>query len=173
MNARKLALEAHRALLNGSGRLDYFEQRSITREIVQRAYIGFEAGAFTYPCIGKSGGLLAIHCKSEARDGNGKRRQWWKGYASDLPAKGHGRRPNDPAKVIPFGMETLKSVEPGSLVVLCCGEEDALSLRTVATPPSLSRERGFWSQSTPVSSWSLKSWLSTMPERSRRLARMA
>ena len=129
MNARELALGAQRALLNGSGKLGYFEQRGISREIVQQAYIGFDAGAFTYPCIGKSGGLLGIHCKSEERDGKGKRRQWWKGYASDLPLKGHGRRPYDPAKAIPFGLETLKDVEPGSKVVLCCGEEDALSLR--------------------------------------------
>src|SRR5215208_4735841 len=129
MDARKLALEAHRALLNGGGKLDYFEQRGIPREVVQQAYIGFEAGAFTYPCIAKSGGLLGIHFKSEDRDDKSKRRQWWKGYASNLPFKGHGIEPDGPAKVIPFGMETLKNVEPGSQVVLCCGEEDALSLR--------------------------------------------
>jgi len=129
MDARKLALEARWALLNGGGKLDYFEQRGITREVVQQAYIGFEAGAFTYPCIAKSGGLLGIHFKSEDRDDKSKRRQWWKGYASNLPFKGHGIEPDGPAKVIPFGMETLKNVEPGSQVVLCCGEEDALSLR--------------------------------------------
>jgi hypothetical protein len=131
MDARTLALEAHRALLNGSGKLGYFERRGISRQVIQGAYVGFRNGAFTYPCIGKSGGLLAIHCKSEARDGKGKRRQWWKGYADDLPQKGHGKNPDKPAKVIPFGLETLKNVETDSLVILCCGEEDALSLRQI------------------------------------------
>jgi hypothetical protein len=46
-------------------------------------------------------------------------------YAGDLPKKKDGK----PAKVIPFGLDTLKDLEPGSLGVLCCGEEDALSLR--------------------------------------------
>jgi hypothetical protein len=129
MDSRTLALEAHRALLNGSGKLGYFERRGISRQIIQGAYVGFQRGAFTYPCIGKDGGLLGIHYKSEDRDAKGKRRHWWKGYADDLPPKGHGRNPEKPAKVIPFGLESLKDVEPGSQVVLCCGEEDALSLR--------------------------------------------
>jgi integrase len=81
--------------LNGSGKLEYFERRGISRQVVQSAYIGFQNGAFTYPCIGKSGGLLAIHCKSEERDGKGKRRQWWKGYADDLPPKGRGKNRDD------------------------------------------------------------------------------
>jgi hypothetical protein len=128
-SAREQAIQACRALLNGSGKLGYFEQRGITAEILKRAGVGYEAGTFTYPCIRKSGGLLAIHCKSETRDAKGKRQQWWKGYADDLPSKGHGRRPDDPAKVIPFGLETLRDLKPGSPVILCCGEEDALSLR--------------------------------------------
>ena len=129
MDSPTLVLEAHRALLNGSGKLGYFERRGISRQIIEGAYVGFQNGAFTYPCIGKGGGLLGIHYKSEARDDKGKRRQWWKGYTDDLPPKGHGKDPGKPAKVIPFGLETLKNVEAGSLVVLCCGEEDALSLR--------------------------------------------
>ena len=115
--------------MNGSGRLGYFERRGISGQVVEGACIGFRDRAFTYPCMGKDGRLLAVHFKSEERDGKGKRRQWWSGYADDLPSKGHGKKPDAPAKVIPFGLETLKNVEPGSQVVLCCGEEDALSLR--------------------------------------------
>jgi hypothetical protein len=129
VNAREQALKAHRALLNGSGKLEYFKSRGITEETVKRAYIGYEAGAFTYPCVAKGGGLLGIHYKSEKRDEKGKRRQWWGRCADDLPPKGHGRKPDDPAKVILFGLETLTNLERGSRVVLCCGEEDALSVR--------------------------------------------
>lgn len=123
------SLEAHRTLLNGSGKLDFFERRRISKQAIQGAYIGFRSGAFTYPCFGRNGKLLGIHCKSERRDSKGKRRQWWTGYAHELPPKGHGKNPENLAKIVPFGMETLKDVEPGSPVVLCCGEEDALSLR--------------------------------------------
>src|SRR5215212_3192713 len=128
-SARDQVIKARKALLNGSGKFDYFERRSIEEATLKRAYVGYEAGVFTYPCIGKEGGLLGIHYKSEARDGKGKRKQWWGGYAEDLPPKGCGKNPDDPAKIIPFGLETLRDLEPGSLVVLCCGEEDALSLR--------------------------------------------
>jgi hypothetical protein len=79
MTARQTALRAHGALLNGNGKLGYFERRGITKDFVRRAFVGFEAGAFTYPCVAKAGGLLGIHFKSEGRDENGKRRQWWKG----------------------------------------------------------------------------------------------
>jgi hypothetical protein len=75
--------------------------------------------------IARDGGVLGIHCKTEKRDAKGKRKQWWSDYSPDLPLKADGR----PARVIPFGMETLKALAPGSLVILCCGEEDALSLR--------------------------------------------
>src|SRR3712207_5626127 len=51
MNPREQALEAHRALLNGSGKLSYFLDRGISEEVVKGAYVGYEAGAFTYPCI--------------------------------------------------------------------------------------------------------------------------
>jgi hypothetical protein len=76
--------------------------------------VGYDAasGAFTYPCIARGGGLLGIHYKGEGRDEKGKRRQWWGGYAEDLPAKGHGKKPHDPAKVIPFGLETVGDLEP-------------------------------------------------------------
>ena len=129
MDARTLVLGAHKALLNGSGKLEYFKRRGISEQLIQAAYVGFRNGAFTYPCIGREGGLLAVHCKSASRNGNGKRRQWWTGYADDLPPKGRGRDPSKPAKVIPFGLETLKNVGTGSPVIFCCGEEDALSLR--------------------------------------------
>jgi hypothetical protein len=125
---REEAIEACRALFNGSSKHSYFERRGIVAETLKRAGVGYETGTFTYPCVRKSGGFLAIPCKSEGRDESGKRRQWWKGYADDLPPKGHGKRPDEPAKVIPFGLETLGNLEPGSPVVLCCGE-DALSLR--------------------------------------------
>ena len=130
MTAREKALRAHRTLLNG-GKLSYFEERGISSGTVRAAWVGYDAGsgAFTYPCIARGGGLLAIHYKSEGRDENGKRRQWWGGYADDLPRKGCGNKPDDPAKVIPFGMETLGDLKSDSLVVLCCGEEDALSVR--------------------------------------------
>jgi hypothetical protein len=128
-SVREKAIRACRALLNGSGKLGYFQQRGITAETLKRAGVGYENGVFTYPCIRTSGGLLAIHCKSEDRDGKGKRRQWWTGYAEDLPPKGHGRNPDSPAKVIPFGLETLINADSDSPVILCCGEEDALSLR--------------------------------------------
>jgi hypothetical protein len=117
MTAREEMLKARRALLDGSGKLAYFEQRGITRKTVERAYLGYTAGAFTYPSIAKGGDLLGIHYKSEGRDEKGKRQQWWGGYADDLPPKGHGKRPHDPAKVIPFGLDTLKDLEAGSLVI--------------------------------------------------------
>jgi hypothetical protein len=130
VRAREKVIQAHRALLNG-GRLSYFEERGISAEIVRAAWVGYDAAsrAFTYPSIARSGGLLGIHYKSKTRDEKGKRKQWWGGYAEDLPAKGHGKKPDDPAKVIPFGLETLRDLKPGSLVVLCCGEEDTLSVR--------------------------------------------
>lgn len=77
----------------------------------------------------RSGSLLGLHYKSKARDAKGKRRQWWGAYADDLPPKGHGKKPDDPAKIVPFGMETLGDLDAGSLLVLCCGEEDTLSVR--------------------------------------------
>lgn len=141
-------IEACKALLNGSGKLGYFERRRIGEAALKHAYVGYEAGAFTYPCVGKDGGLLGIHCKSEGRDEKGKRRQWWGGYAEDLPEKENGK----PAKVVPFGLETLKDLEPGSLCVLCCGEEDALVCVKGATRPFRSPGRGSWSRSTPESS---------------------
>jgi Protein of unknown function (DUF3631) len=131
MSARDKAIEARVALLNGSGKLSYFESRGLDAATVKSAWIGYDAEreAFTYPCIAKSGGLLGIHYKSEARNARGKRGQWWEGYADELPAKGHGKKPSDPAKIIPFGLETMEGLGPGSSVVLCCGEEDALSVR--------------------------------------------
>jgi hypothetical protein len=131
VSAREKALDSHRALLNGGGRGSYFEDRRIRAETFKDAWIGYDRNAFTYPCIAKEGGLLGIHYKGMDRDANGKRQQWWGEYADDLPRKGCGKEPGDPAKVIPFGMESLKDLETGSLVVLCCGEEDALSLRQV------------------------------------------
>src|SRR5215216_483757 len=131
MDTRALAIEAHKTLLNGSGKLDYFKRRRISRKIIEGAYVGFRNGAFTYPCIGKKGGFLGVHYKSEGRDDKGKRRQWWQSFSDDLPLKGHGTNPDKPAKVIPFGLETLTNVDIGSPVILCCGEEDALSLRQV------------------------------------------
>jgi hypothetical protein len=130
LNAREKAIQAHRVLLNG-GKLSYFEERGISAETVRAAWVGYDAarGAFTYPCIANSRGLLGIHYKSEGRDEKSKRRQWWGAYAEKLPAKGHGKKPDDPAKIIPFGLEALGDLEPGALVVLCCGEEDALSVR--------------------------------------------
>jgi hypothetical protein len=131
VSARDEVLRARETLLNGSGKLEYFRRRGIPDEIVEDAYIGYSRGEFLYPCIGREGGLLGVHYKSEARDGKGKRSQRWGGYADDLPPKGHGKRPHDPAKIAPYGMETLKDRDPGSLVILTCGEEDALSLRSV------------------------------------------
>src|SRR5215213_5117029 len=129
LNLREKVVRTHQALLNGSGEIAYFAERRIAEQVVKRAYLGYENGAFLYPCRAKSGGLLGLHYKSKARDAKGKRRQWWRGYAADLPPKGHGKKHDDPAKIIPFGMETLEGLEPGSLVVLCCGEEDTLSVR--------------------------------------------
>jgi hypothetical protein len=96
VNAREKAIQAHRELLNG-GKLSYFEERGISAETVRAAWIGYDAAscAFTYPCIAKSRGLLGIHYKSEGREENGKRRQWWGAYAEDLPAKGHGKKPHN------------------------------------------------------------------------------
>ncbi len=129
MSLREKVIKAHRALLNGSGGLSYFAERGISEKVVRDAYLGYEPGAFLYPCRDKSGRVLGVHYKSKVRYAKGKRQQWWKGYADDLPQKGHGKKPSDPAKIVPFGLETLSSLEPGSLVVLCCGEEDALSVR--------------------------------------------
>jgi hypothetical protein len=143
--ASEKALRAHRALLNGSGKLAYFSKRGLKEETVRGAYLGYEpevffsvnkgrgykGPAFMYPCIAREGGLLGLHYKSETRNGKGKRWQRWDGFADDLPLKGHGKKPHDPAKIIPFGMETLKGLDPGSMVILFCGEEDALSGRQV------------------------------------------
>jgi len=133
MSARTTALATREALLNGSGRLSYFEDRGIRAETVRGTLLGYDPGlgAFTYPCMAIGGRLLGVHYKGVDRDAKGKRRQWWREYADDLPPKGHGKKPDEPAKVIPFGMETLEDLEPGSLVILCCGEEDALSLRQI------------------------------------------
>jgi hypothetical protein len=133
LSARKEVLRARKALLNGGGKLAYFGDRGISRRIVESAWIGYDPDreAFTYPCIARGEGLLGIHLKSEIRDANDKRRQWWGGYSDDLPRRGHGKNPDSPAKVIPFGLETLRNLMPGSRAVLCCGEEDALSLRQV------------------------------------------
>jgi len=131
MSLREKVLRAHKALLNGSDGLSYFLKRGLSEEVIRSAYVGCEDEAFSYPCIAQEGGLLGVHYKSKARDTKGKRRQWWGGYAEGLPPKGHGKEPDAPAKVIPFGMETLRDLESGSLVVLCCGEEDALSLRQI------------------------------------------
>ena len=129
MSMQEKVIEAHRALLNGSSELSYFADRRIAERTVRGAYLGYENGAFLYPCRARSGSLLGLHYKSKARDLKGKRQQWWGDYANDLPPKGHGKRPDDSAKIGPFGMETLAGLEPGSLVVLCCGEEDTLSVR--------------------------------------------
>ena len=125
MTARDEVIRAHKALLNGSGALAYFSERGLAEEVVKGSYIGFDKGVLTYPCIAREGRLLAIHCKSKTRDAKGKRRQWWKSYSDNLPPKGHGREPGDPAKIIPFGLEQLRGVEAGTQVVICCGEEDA------------------------------------------------
>ena len=144
MSARQEALRARRTLLNGSGMLSYFRDRGISEEGVKQAYIGYETEvyfpgrkgrgyrgpAFTYPCV-SGRRLLGIHYKSVDRDEDGKRHQKWGGFADDLPRKGHGKDPDGPAKIILFGLERLKDLQPGSLVILCCGEEDSLSLRQI------------------------------------------
>ena len=144
MSAREEVLRACKALLNGGGKLSYFEDRGLDRDTIARAFVGYEpevyfpdkngrgyeGPAFLYPCIG-GGRLLGIHYKSQERDDKGKRRQKWGRYADDLPRKGHGKKPDRPAKIIPFGMETLKELESGSRVVLCGGEEDSLGMRQV------------------------------------------
>ena len=117
MEAHERVLAACHALVNGSGELKYFEQRGITEKTVREARIGYEAGAFTYPCFTKDGGLLGVHRKSKTRNVEGKRKQWWTHHAEDLSPKGHGKKPEDPAKVVPFGLETLKDLGPGSLDV--------------------------------------------------------
>ena len=131
-------------MANGGGKIAYFENRGLSKETITQAFLGYEpevyfpekngigykGPALLYPCIG-GGRVLAIHYKSLERDEKRKRRQKWGGYADDLPRRGHGKRPAAPAKIVPFGLETLEGLEPGSLVVLCCGEEDALSLRQV------------------------------------------
>ena len=127
---RERVVKAHRALLNGTGELSYFKGRGIAEQTVRAAFVGYESGAFLYPCRARSGSLLGLHYKSKARDERGKRRQWWKGYAEDLlPSKGHGKKPDNQAKIIPFGLETLEGPKSGSRVILFCGEEDALSAR--------------------------------------------
>src|SRR5215211_5382513 len=129
VSAREEVLKAHKALLKGQGKLSYFERRGILEVTVKDAWIGYTDGEFLYPCIAKTGGLLAVHYKGESRNGKGKRCQRWGLYGDDLPRKGRGKKPSDPAKIIPFGLETLRDLKPNSLIVLCCGEEDALSAR--------------------------------------------
>src|SRR5215212_11161068 len=88
LSLREKVIEAHHALLNGSSELSYFAQRGIVERTVRGAYLGYENGAFLYPCRARSGSLLGLHYKSKARGVRGKRRQWWGGYANDLPQKG-------------------------------------------------------------------------------------
>ncbi len=52
-DVRTEILRAQRALLNGSGKLSYFERRGLKPEVVRAAWIGFVNGAFSYPCIAK------------------------------------------------------------------------------------------------------------------------
>jgi hypothetical protein len=75
VTAREKVIRAHRALLNGIEKLSYFEERGISAETVRAAWVGYDAasGAFTYPCIARSSGLLGIHYKGERRDEKGKR----------------------------------------------------------------------------------------------------
>jgi hypothetical protein len=145
VSALEEVLRARKALLNGSGSLSYFRKRGISDETVKQANVGYVAkvyfprkqgrgytgSAFTYPCISGGKLLLGIHYKSEGRNEEGKRYQKWGKFADDLPSKGRGKKPDSPAKVIPFGIETLKGLEPGSRVILCGGEEDSLSMRQV------------------------------------------
>src|SRR3954447_24785726 len=76
LSLREKVIKAHRALLNGSGKLLYFEERGILEQTVKGAFLGYESGAFLYPCRDKSGRVLGLHYKSKARDDKGKRRQW-------------------------------------------------------------------------------------------------
>jgi hypothetical protein len=140
LSARELVLRAHKALLDGDEKLSYFRKRRLSEATIKSARVGYRdrewfkehrGAAFIYPCFDKNEGLLAVHYKSEARGDDGKRHQKWGLYSENLPPKGHGKKPDAPAKVIPFGMETLRSLKPRSLVVMCCGEEDALSLRQI------------------------------------------
>ena len=131
MNPLQRVLKAQESLLNDRNRLEYFGSRELGKEVIREAWIGFERRAFTYPCLSRDGELLGIHFKSENRDEKGKRKQWWGEYEDNLPEKGHGKTPHAPAKIIPFGMETLKKHDPDSTVILCGGEEDALSLRQI------------------------------------------
>jgi hypothetical protein len=144
VSAREVVVRGRKRLLNGGDELTYFEDRGLTRDTIARAFIGcepevyfpgkngrgYKGPALLYPCV-VGGKLLGIHYKSEERNGGGKRYQKWGGYAEDLPRKGHGKRPDDPAKIIPMGLETLEDLEAGSLIVLCCGEEDTLSIRQI------------------------------------------
>jgi hypothetical protein len=184
MSGREEVVLARKALLNGGGGLSYFEDRGLTRDTVARAFVGYEpevyflgkngqgykGPGFLYPCIG-GGRLLGIHYKSQERDDNGKRRQKWGGYADDLPRKGHGKEPDRPAKIIPFGMETLEDLGPDSRVVLCGGEEDALSMRqagfTVLSQPGAGLLEPVYAAELRGS----RSWCSTMPERKSKPAR--
>lgn len=140
LSAREEVLNAHKALLNGDGKLSYFHERRLSEATVKSACIGYrnqewftdhKGAALTYPCFDKNGELLAVHYKSEARGEKGKRHQKWGLYADNLPQKGHGKNSEAPAKIVPFGIETLRDLTSGSLVILCCGEEDALSLRQI------------------------------------------
>lgn len=180
MTARETVLRARKALLNGSGENSYFEDRGIAAKIVEGAWVGYMADvafrdykgpAFIYPCIAKGGGLLAVHYKSKARNDDNTRWQKWGDYADDLPPKGHGKKPDDPAKVIPFGMETLEGLEPGAQVILFCGEEDALSAARPATLRYPRRGRGSWSRPTPESSRASRWSSSTTPARRKRRER--
>jgi len=144
VSTRNVVLRARKRLLDGGDGLSYFEDRELTRDTISGAFVGYQprvyfpgnngqsykGPALLYPCIG-GGRVLAIHFKSLVRDEKGKRYQKWGYYADDLPRRGHGKRPDAPAKIVPFGLETLEGLKPGSLVVLCCGEEDALSLRQI------------------------------------------
>src|SRR5688572_1196174 len=67
VTARATVVRAHRALLNGSDKLSYFEERGISAQTIKTAWVGYDAasGAFTYPCIARAGGLLGIHYKGE------------------------------------------------------------------------------------------------------------
>ena len=73
---REKVVKAHRALLNGTGGLSYFEGRGIGVQTVRGAFVGYESGAFLYPCRARAGHLLGLHYKSKSRNKEGKRNQW-------------------------------------------------------------------------------------------------
>jgi hypothetical protein len=53
MNVRTQVLKARKALLNGGGKLSYFEDRGLTRDTIAQAFVGYKPEVY-FPAPAKA-----------------------------------------------------------------------------------------------------------------------